>query len=227
MEDLSDELTLRSKAFFGTTKNKKEAGYITKDADLLDFSGKKFGAMGGDRSMDHRELPEDVLNLMGKQSGGSEGMIEFLNKSKSIRYSPESTGFELTRKPSNQQIAKMVELSGGENALIDVADNAGNVFASIDMEKPSLQKIKKFLQEKAPGLKSLGYALPLVGAGLATFESAQAGTTEPLQREIIDSASMGILGPEQVGGDKDIDMFEKGQISKKELMERKKAFRGF
>lgn len=43
---------------FGTTRDPKEAGYVTPDGRMLDLSGKRQGGTGGVRYMDHRELPD-------------------------------------------------------------------------------------------------------------------------------------------------------------------------
>lgn len=48
----------RAKSYFGTTTNMNIAGYILPDGTMLDFSGKKFGADGRNRTIDHREVAD-------------------------------------------------------------------------------------------------------------------------------------------------------------------------
>ena len=67
----------RAKRYFGVTTNPREAGYILPDGTMLDFSGRRFGASGGERTMDHREIafawPEE------DSPGGFEGMRRVMN----------------------------------------------------------------------------------------------------------------------------------------------------
>ena len=59
---------------FGTTYRFSEAGYITPSGQLLDFSGRKQGAKGGYRTMDHREVSELFEDQIG------DGYSEYMNR---------------------------------------------------------------------------------------------------------------------------------------------------
>jgi hypothetical protein len=88
-----------AKNAFGTTNNFEEAGYLLQDGTMLDFSGKKNGARGGYRTMDHREM--DYF----EDSDGNAyepGMVGFMAMG-NIRLSPESGGFEITGLPTSAQ----------------------------------------------------------------------------------------------------------------------------
>ena len=43
---------------FGLTRDFRETGYILPDGKMMDLSGKRIGGSGGERQMDHRELPD-------------------------------------------------------------------------------------------------------------------------------------------------------------------------
>lgn len=66
--DKKEEVALKAKEYFGTTRDFREVGYITILGDMLDFSGKRDGGSSGRRSMDHREINEiyDYLGSAGK-----------------------------------------------------------------------------------------------------------------------------------------------------------------
>lgn len=77
---------------FGITTNFKEAGYMTTDGELLDFSGKQYDkSWTGRRSQDHREI--NAIDVE---------MQEFIDMG-NIRMQPETNGFELTLEPTEAQ----------------------------------------------------------------------------------------------------------------------------
>ena len=98
-----------ARKYFGTTTNRREAGYILNDGSYLDMSGKKFGGSAGRRSLDHREIvdafidnPENVNNL-------EIGFDEFIDNG-AVRYMPESNSFFMSRQPSDAQIKAIKNL---------------------------------------------------------------------------------------------------------------------
>jgi hypothetical protein len=98
-----------AKKYFGTTTNRREAGYILNDGSYLDMSGKKFGGSAGKRSLDHREIvdafidnPENVNNL-------EIGFDEFIDNG-AVRYMPETNSFFMSRQPSEAQIKAIKNL---------------------------------------------------------------------------------------------------------------------
>jgi DNA repair protein RadC len=97
-EDNTEYKTIEKETikYFGTTSNFKEAGYLTTSGKLLDFSGKKDGGEPGYRSMDHRDIAD-----MNDYDGPS--MTQFMDMG-NIRMKPESDGFELTQKPTSEQV---------------------------------------------------------------------------------------------------------------------------
>lgn len=108
----TEQIIKQAAKHFGTTANFKEAGYLTVDGKLLDFSGKKFGGEPGYRSMDHRDISD-----MNDYNGPS--MNEFMDMG-NIRMKPESDGFELTQKPTPQQITVLKRFINSANGEVIV-----------------------------------------------------------------------------------------------------------
>lgn len=68
-----------AKAYFGKTYNWKETGYILRNGDKLDFSGRHEGAPGGYRTVDHR----DIADAMPDGYGGNDysgAMVQFMSE---------------------------------------------------------------------------------------------------------------------------------------------------
>lgn len=124
----------------GTTNNWDEAGYIAQDGSLLDFSGKRDGAMGGERVMDHREiqLPESF----GVSDGYSEKMIKYMDMG-GIRIDNNSGLLNLHTKPTPKQktaIADYVRRNNGE-IILEIGDRA------FEREYPAGTKSMKILKD--------------------------------------------------------------------------------
>ena len=98
-----------ARKYFGTTTNRREAGYILNDGTMLDFSGKNFGGTAGRRSLDHREVVDAFLDNPENVNNLEIGFDEFIDNG-AIRYMPENQGFFLSRMPSEEQIARMKDL---------------------------------------------------------------------------------------------------------------------
>ena len=127
---------------FGTTFRLSEAGYILTDGRLLDFSGKKFGAQGGSRTLDHREVSDAFEDY-------NVSMEDFIN-SGNIRYMPEGDKILLSNVPTPAQykvIERIVNNSGG-NITIELMGDANrwgmnrNDFYN-DYEDASFNSIKR------------------------------------------------------------------------------------
>lgn len=68
----------KAKKQMGLTYNPYEAGFISREGEMLDFSGKKFGGRGGVRELDHREIAGLVPTERVKMS--DKKIREFLRK---------------------------------------------------------------------------------------------------------------------------------------------------
>ena len=131
--------------YFGTTINPKVAGYLTVNGKMLDFSGKKFGASGGYRTVDHREIRDALGEDYGGDSYGG-GMVQFMAEG-NIRLSPESGGINLSAKPNKvqeDQLARFIRTYGGE-VIVDFNYENGDIDGSV--EYPARTPASLILQE--------------------------------------------------------------------------------
>ena len=100
-EETADEHMRQVQEYFGVTDNWNEAGYITRDGQSLDFSGRHEGGIGGYRTVDHREISD----ALGEEYGGegySDALVRFMDEG-NIRISPESGGINLSVRPTAAQ----------------------------------------------------------------------------------------------------------------------------
>jgi hypothetical protein len=119
-------LTAKAQAHFGTTTDPFEAGYITHDGNMLDFSGRHTGdGEPGNRIYDHRDLPSELTN--GKRS--SEGMGEFQRNSGAVRMNYVGNGLgsgdlsaEIVKPLTPDQIGTIRKIARGGNLTLDVVD---------------------------------------------------------------------------------------------------------
>ena len=129
----NNNLRDRAKSELGTTTNLNEAGYLTTDGEYLDFSGKKDGAKGGQRQMDHRDVAEiytdaeySAAESKYPNMGSATAVLQdFIDKG-NIRLN--STGIEIATAPTQEQY----------NALYDYLEHVqkdnGEVFIDLDTE---------------------------------------------------------------------------------------------
>ena len=121
--------------YFGITYKVKEAGYITTDGKMLDFSGRHEGAPGGYRTVDHR----DITDALGEDYGGEDysgGMIKFMSEG-NIRVSPESGGINLSVAPNKAQrstLDRYISSFRGE-VMLDIDRTNGDTIASVEYPK--------------------------------------------------------------------------------------------
>jgi len=128
-------------AYYGSTYSWAETGYIFKDGTRLDLSGRRDGASGGRRTVDHR----DIFDVYEDIDGG-EAMIEFMSRG-NIRVSPENPGINLQVEPTAEQyrlIQDMVERLGWKEEYfsVDFDDSNGDTVESLTYEgKVSARKV--------------------------------------------------------------------------------------
>ncbi len=83
-----DDLTERAKKHFGTTKNPFEAGYITHDGHMLDFSGRHWNkndkTLAGHRYVDHRDV-RDIVDDAPNPNDSSSIIGRFQSKANALR----------------------------------------------------------------------------------------------------------------------------------------------
>ena len=109
--------------YFGTTTNLNIAGYILPDGRLLDFSGKKFGADGRNRTIDHREVGDAYDNEI--------DMDDFL-KNGAIRIDATSGSINIGAKPTTAQMRIIEQI---------VSRNTDSVSLELENNGPSLNEV--------------------------------------------------------------------------------------
>ena len=121
-----------AKAYFGKTYNWKETGYILRNGDKLDFSGRHEGAPGGYRTVDHR----DIADAMPDGYGGNDysgAMVQFMSEG-NIRISPENGGINLSVLPTKAQFDSISDFIGRNRGeiILDIDNIGGDTVASVE-----------------------------------------------------------------------------------------------
>lgn len=118
--------------YFGSTYKWTETGYLTPDGKQIDFSGKRLGAPGGYRTVDHREIGDAIgLDYGGDDYGGS--LVQFMSEG-NIRISPESAGINLSVKPTKaqeQMLSDYISREHGE-VIVDLDSLTGETISSTE-----------------------------------------------------------------------------------------------
>lgn len=118
---------------YGKTYNWKETGYILRDGNRLDLSGRNEGASGGYRQVDHRDIfYEDSWD------SGTSAMIDFMRRG-NIRVIPKSPGINLQLEPTESQYEKIADLVSSlgfkeKYFTVDFDDANGNTVHSLEYD---------------------------------------------------------------------------------------------
>jgi len=154
-----------NKDYFGITYDAREAGYITPEGEMLDFSGKQFGGDGRSRSLDHREVLLDDENKERVEWG--DRIIEFIKQTNCIRiglYGGIGGDLNLDIYPYNhitqkqiQRILKIVSQYRIEYLIIDLNNANGYSIDSIQIEMPRIRDVMEAFQK----IKEMGYSVEI------------------------------------------------------------------
>jgi hypothetical protein len=178
-----------AKQHFGVTDSLEETGYVLSDGTFLDLSrrhiahgyerrGDRFvptkrqpDYLYGQRSVDHRELPSEILEAVGTRDG-SVAMLAFLRKTGALRLMP-GAGFLVAKMPTIESVDRVVRewhhAFGDEPLYVDVVSpgsspgrasrviNPDDVRESQEFERPTLEAVVEFLESKFGGA-SMGAA---------------------------------------------------------------------
>lgn len=137
---------------YGYTTDWRDAGYLLKDGNLLNFTGEK-GKHYGTRGLDHRNI--GVLYASRKYQDFA-AMVAFMNEG-NIRVMFESPGIDIIAEPTMRQIATirdMVRASMTRNCFyVDFTDEKGKTVKSLTYEgtlRPEriVNDIRDFFAEK-------------------------------------------------------------------------------
>jgi hypothetical protein len=153
----NNKLRDKAKEEIGTTNNLREAGYLTNDGEYLDFSGKKQGARGDQRQMDHREIADiysdedyEIAEKKYSNMGSNTAVMQDFIDRGNIRLN--GTGVEIASAPTSEQYNKLYDY------LEHVQKDNGEIFIDLDTEtknrknleyndKISINKIIKDIKE--------------------------------------------------------------------------------
>ena len=118
---------------YGKTYNRKETGYILRDGNRLDLSGRNEGASGGYRQVDHRDIFYEDSG-----DSGTSAMIDFMRRG-NIRVIPESPGINLQLEPTESQYEKIADLVSRlgfkeKYFTVDFDDANGNTVHSLEYD---------------------------------------------------------------------------------------------
>ena len=127
------DIETKAEKIYGTTSSFVEAGYLTQDGKLLDFSGRKDGYVGKPmRNTDHREIhkayPEGSFP---EDNSGTAYMIDFMNRG-NIRLQENGADVSIETPLTDTQknvLAKQISQVKGEYFL-DVSDAKGYTIVS-------------------------------------------------------------------------------------------------
>ncbi len=122
--------------YFGKTYSWKETGYLLTNGSKLDFSGKHYGASGGYRTVDHREILDSFPADIQDDFDGNEAMVEFMRRG-NIRIMPEGDGINLSVLPTEAQekaLTDFISRARGEVTL-DIDNEYGETVVSVEYPK--------------------------------------------------------------------------------------------
>jgi hypothetical protein len=166
-----------AKRHFGVTDSLEETGYVLSDGTFLDLSGRHMATgyerrgdrfvpkkrqsdyLYGQRSLDHRQLPSEILDAVGTREG-SAAMFAFLRETGALRLMP-GAGFLVAKMPTIESVARVVgewhHAFGNEPLFVDVVTSEGDVRESQEFERPTTEEVMEFLESMFEGA-SMGAA---------------------------------------------------------------------
>lgn len=152
---------------FGLTYSWGETGYVLTDGTRLDFSGKREGARGGYRTVDHRDISQIKAY---NDFSGNDAMIDFMKRG-NIRIMPEGSGVNLSVLPTKAQEATLsdfISKNRGEITL-DIDNERGETIVSVEYPRGThsnkvLQDIRNYFENGTKPtiseIQRFRYALP-------------------------------------------------------------------
>lgn len=192
--------------YFGTTYEIAKAGYLLTDGKLLDFSGRRDGARGGYRTVDHREISDAFDGDYGDGSY-SGSMVKFMQGG-NIRLMPETGGINLSVKPNAQQLSTLdryISSFRGE-VMLDIDNADGRTVVSIEYPRRTYSKRviedinnyfdKGIIPEQPSDLGQFRYSMR-DNLDAEYMEAVNTGDTETAQR-LVDEAAEDALEESEV-----------------------------
>lgn len=149
----SSDLFEWAKRAKGTTENINEAGYVLPDGTMLDFSGKRSGAMGGDRQEDHRQLNLPLTNDL----QGTDLMVAFMRMG-GIRIDAGVPMVDIAAEPTRAQekIIKRLAESREEPLVVGLEDRGRTtMFESEADPVKTVGQIRRFFKGESINTRTL------------------------------------------------------------------------
>ncbi|MEO5343440.1 MAG: hypothetical protein H7842_08915, partial [Gammaproteobacteria bacterium SHHR-1] len=184
-----------AKAFFGTTRDPMEAGYVLPDGTLLDFSGRHYSSrdnwpyLKGQRSVDHRELAGESLLSGGSldlaSGSGSDMMAEFMRRTGAMRVDMASGVASVMGMPTDQQILFLGRNRKGDYLGITSIDaDTQRIRDEAEFDSATGAKARKFFED-AQEKPATGPKFSFAGPNAKT---ANAQTLDTAQQMLADGA---------------------------------------
>jgi len=163
-----EEICKKSKEYFGTTENIKEAGYILEDGVMLDFSGRRrqgektallqLWDLKSPRGIDHREI-KDIFPSVKLGADGTEEMIKFMRECKAIRVSGiQDLNLDFIKEITPQQ-EELLRKFEGMAAYIDIDDLNGIAICSKEFNEFSIRELKREINRCKPRIHPEGHII--------------------------------------------------------------------
>ena len=128
--ELTEDDYKNMKNHFGVTGNFNVAGYMLKNGQMLDFSGKHWGdTTSKSRQVDHRDIQEAIPS----ENNGVDSMVNMISNG-NIRLMPEVGGINLSVAPTKNQRAVLRRyigyMSSKEGIIVDIDRVGGDTIKS-------------------------------------------------------------------------------------------------
>lgn len=187
-DEQREQLFDNAKEKFGLTNNFKVAGYMLPDGSLLDFSEANDGGDPNQRTQDHREVADLIMDEGREYEYRYEYVLDFVGEG-AIRMLPEYAGFQLSVPPTAEQRSRLMDYIykyDGE-VIMEITDENGGPRVYMEYNKrtsPSriFRDMDGFFNEGiVPGIPPLRFRI--TNDNQAIFVSNAARAVEGIKQE--------------------------------------------
>lgn len=187
-DEQREQLFDNAKEKFGLTNNFKVAGYMLPDGSLLDFSEANDGGDPNQRTQDHREVADLIMDEGREYEYRYEYVLDFVGEG-AIRMLPEYAGFQLSVPPTAEQRSRLMDYIykyDGE-VIMEITDENGGPRVYVEYNKrtsPSriFRDMDGFFNEGiVPGIPPLRFRI--ANDNQAIFVSNAAKAVEGIKQE--------------------------------------------
>ena len=187
-DEQREQLFDNAKERFGLTNNFKVAGYMLPDGSLLDFSEANDGGDPNQRTQDHREVADLIMDEGREYEYRYEYVLDFVGEG-AIRMLPEYAGFQLSVPPTAEQRSRLMDYIYKHNGevIMEITDENGGPRVYMEYNKrtsPSriFRDMDGFFNEGiVPGISPLRFRI--ANENQAIFVSNAAKAVEGIKQE--------------------------------------------